>query len=269
MISVSRSIGRHVVDLNQRITREIVANPYVERFGRQRTSPKGSIIVCLYGKPEYLFLQAALFSGGRGIEDYQFIFVSNSPELTESLLKEARICAMTFDIDITIVALPGNAGFVAANNAAAKLARSNRLLIVNPDVFPYDKDWAAKHSSLVETLPAEQTRLFGAPLFYDDGSLMHSGLYFDADVGVSLARSTFTQQTFLRVNTTERARRQARRSSCARGPCPRSPALSSHARGPGSRSSTAFARTMFSVTMRTPTCASEASRPGPQPGFMI
>ena len=199
VVSVSHSIGRHVVDLDQRITREIVANPYVERFGRQRSSPKGSIIVCLYGKPEYLFLQIALFSGGRGIEDYEFIFVSNSPELTERLLKEARICAMTFDVDITLVALPGNAGFGAANNAAAKLARSNRLLIVNPDVFPYDKSWAAKHSSLIDDLPAEETRLFGAPLFYDDGSLMHGGLYFDSDVGVSLRASTFTQQTFLRV----------------------------------------------------------------------
>ena len=179
VLSVSPSIGRHVVDLNQRITREIVANPYVERFGRRRTAPKGSIIVCLYGKPEYLFLQIALFSGRRGIEDYEFIFVSNSPELAERLLKEARICAIAFDVDITLVTLPGNAGFGAANNAAAKLARSNRLLIVNPDVFPYDKDWAAKHTDLIEALPAEQTRLFGAPLFYDDGSLMHGGLYFE------------------------------------------------------------------------------------------
>lgn len=199
VVSVSRSIGKHVVDLNTRITRATVAHPYVERFGRRRRSPKGSIIVCLYGKPEYLFLQAALFAGGEGIEDYEFLYVSNSPELAEQLLREARVCAMTFDVDITLILLPGNAGFGAANNAAAKFARTNRILIVNPDVFPHDKNWAAKHSSIVDNLPESETKLFGAPLFYDDGSLMHSGLYFDADVGISYAASAFSKQTFLRV----------------------------------------------------------------------
>jgi GT2 family glycosyltransferase len=197
--SVSRSIGKHVVDLNARITRATVAHPYVERFGRRRPSPKGSIIVCLYGKPEYLFLQAALFAGGEGIEDYEFLYVSNSPELAEQLLREARVCAMTFDVDLTLILLAGNAGFGAANNAAAKFARAERILIVNPDVFPYDKNWAAKHSSIVDNLPEKETRLFGAPLFYDDGSLMHSGLYFDADVGISFGASAFAQQTLLRV----------------------------------------------------------------------
>lgn len=199
VVSVSRSIGKHVVDLNGRITRATVAHPYVERFGRRRVSPKGSIIVCLYGKPEYLFLQAALFAGGAGIEEYEFVYVSNSPELAERLQREARICAMTFDIDLTLILLSGNAGFGAANNVACKFAKSNRILIVNPDVFPYDKNWAALHSSIVNDLPENQTRLFGAPLFYDDGSLMHAGLYFDADVGVSLGASAFAQQTSLRV----------------------------------------------------------------------
>jgi len=197
--SVAKSIGRNVVDLNSRITRDIVAQPYIERFGRPRATAKGSIVVCLYGKPEYLFLQNALFADGAGIEDYEFIYVCNSPELAERLLRDARICARTFDVDLTLVLLPGNAGFGAANNVAVKHTRSDRILIVNPDVFPYNSDWAAKHSRLIETLPGVQTRLFGAPLYYDDGSLMHAGLYFDADIGVSLAGSAFKAETYLRV----------------------------------------------------------------------
>lgn len=197
--SVAKSIGRNILDLNSRITRDIVTRPYIERFGRSRAAAKGSIVVCLYGKPEYLFLQNALFAGGDGVEDYEFIYVSNSPELAEKLLRDARICARTFDIDLTLVLLPGNAGFGAANNAAVKHARSDRILIVNPDVFPYDSDWATKHSRLIEGLPSAQTQLFGAPLYYDDGSLMHAGLFFDADLAVSMAGAAFKTETYLRV----------------------------------------------------------------------
>jgi GT2 family glycosyltransferase len=140
-----------------------------------------------------------LFSGLPGIEDYEFVYVSNSPELAERLVREARISSLTSDLALTLVLLPGNAGFGAANNVAVELARTNRILIVNPDVFPLDHDWAVRHSNIVEQLPADQTQLFGAPLYYDDGSLMHGGMYFDADIGLSLERSTFKRETFLRV----------------------------------------------------------------------
>jgi GT2 family glycosyltransferase len=196
---VAKSIGKNIVDLNLRITSGIVSQPYVERFGSRHGIRKGSIIVCLYGKPEYLFVQNALFADGSGIEDYEFVYISNSPELAERLLREARIVSLTYDLDLTLILLPGNAGFGAANNTAVKFAGTNRVLMVNPDVFPFDGDWAAKHTHIIEQLPPDQTRIFGAPLYYDDGSLMHGGMYFDADVGVSLEASSFKRQTFLRV----------------------------------------------------------------------
>src|SRR5262249_59446764 len=108
-----------------------------------------------------------------GIEDYEFIYVCNSPELAEPLLRDARIASSAYDVDQTLIILPGNAGFGAANNAAVNFAQTDRVLIVNPDVFPYDPDWAAKHTEVVEQLPRPQTSLFGVPLYYDDGSLMH------------------------------------------------------------------------------------------------
>src|SRR5262249_48387617 len=126
-------------------------------------------------------------------------YVCNSPELAERLVREARILSLTSDLALTLVLLPGNAGFGAANNVAVEQARTSRLLIVNPDVFPLDHDWAAKHSQIVEQLPAHQTQIFGVPLYYDDGSLMHGGMYFDADSNLSLERSTFRRETLLRV----------------------------------------------------------------------
>ena len=196
---LEKSIGTQIIDFNLKISRKIASQPYVERFGYRSNKHKGSIVVCLYGKQEYLFLQNSLFSNRPGIENYEFIYVCNSPELAEPLLREAHISSSTYNIDQTLIILPDNAGFGAANNAAANFARTDRVLIVNPDVFPFDQDWAVKHTDIVEQLPSEQTSIFGVPLYYNDGSLMHGGMYFEADRGVSIEQSVFKSMNFLRV----------------------------------------------------------------------
>ena len=187
---LEHGLGAELVRFNVAITRRVAAAAYVERFGPQSQSRRGSIVVCLYGKPEYFFLQNCLYSGLAGIDEYEFVYVSNSPEMAETLLREAQRASLLYGLPITLVIMSGNAGFGAANNVAARVARSDRLLIVNPDVFPRDPDWARKHSALLDVAPPEQTRLFGLPLYYDDGSLMHGGMYFEIDVGLSLARGS-------------------------------------------------------------------------------
>jgi GT2 family glycosyltransferase len=199
MGALAQGVGAELVQFNQSITRRIVAAPYVERFGPQNQSPRGTIIVCLYGKPEFYFVQNCLFSGSPGIDDYEFIYVSNSPEMAETLLREAHSANLIYGLPNSVMILPGNAGFGGANNAAARIARSNRLLIVNPDVFPRDRDWAQKHTDLLDAAAPERTRLFGAPLYYDDGSLMHGGMYFDVDIGLSLATGSPVAQPICRV----------------------------------------------------------------------
>ena len=191
-------VGDQIIAFNRAITRRLVANPYAERFGDRTRSYKGSIIVALYGKAEYLHVQNALYSGLPGIEDYEFIYVSNSPELGETLLREAKIGTSVYGINQVVMILPGNAGFGAANNIALSAMRSARVMNVNPDVFPRDQDWAATHTALIDS-NAPGTRLFGAPLYYDDGSLMHGGMYFEADDVLSMAEDGFSQRRLLRV----------------------------------------------------------------------
>lgn len=185
-LSLEAGVGAGLVELNRKITAAVVAGAWVSYYGPARPRYRGSVIVCLYGKPEFLFLQAALFSRAAGAAEYEFVYVCNSPELTEILAKEARIAARIYGLSIVLVCLPDNAGFGAANNLAARFARSDRLLITNPDVFPRDDDWAQRHARILAAAPAAQTRMFGAPLYYDDGSLMHQGMYFEVDAGVSV-----------------------------------------------------------------------------------
>ena len=139
---LERGLGAELVRFNLAITRRVVAAPYVKRFGPQGRPRRGTIVVCLYGRPEYFFLQSCLYAGLPGIDEYEFVYVSNSPEIAETLLREAQCASLLYSLPTTLVILPGNAGFGAANNAAARYARSERLLIVNPDVFPRDPDWA-------------------------------------------------------------------------------------------------------------------------------
>ncbi|MBB5374067.1 glycosyltransferase family protein [Acidocella aromatica] len=197
--SVEGGIGEQLIDFNQMLSRRAVNAPYVERFGRQGASYKASIIVCLYGKPEYLFLQQALFSRHPAMRDYEFIYVSNSPEIAGTLLAEAKRCSLIYGLDMTLVLLNANAGFGAANNVAAQYASSPRLIVMNPDVLPYDQDWAAKHIAVLEGGAAERTRLFGVPLYYDDGSLMHAGMYFEVDTAPELAPGRRPETSLVRV----------------------------------------------------------------------
>ncbi|MDR3520668.1 MAG: hypothetical protein P4L54_03535 [Acidocella sp.] len=197
--AIEATIGNQMVDFNRILSRKAVSAPYVERFGRSDRRYKGSVIVCLYGKVEYMFLQQAMFSKQPGMQDYEFIYVVNSPWIAEDVLKEAKLCALIYGLDMSVVILNSNAGFGAANNLAAEYASSDRLLIMNPDVFPHDPSWAERHTNAIEALPPVQTALFGAPLYYDDGSLMHAGMYFDADTMPHFARPGKLETRILRV----------------------------------------------------------------------
>ena len=191
--------GDALISFNRTLSHAIAAGAAIERFGPDRKRFTGSIIVPIFGKSDFFFLQSCLYAGGKGIGDYEFIYVINSPDLIELLLREARLAEMIYGLSQTLVMLPDNLGFGAANNLAARLARSDRLLCVNPDVFPRVVDWAQRHSDLVDSLSAEQTRFFGTSLYYDDGSLMHGGMYFELDTGLHLARDSIARHTMLRV----------------------------------------------------------------------
>jgi GT2 family glycosyltransferase len=198
-LQLDDGLGELLIDLNLGISRRIALGAQTLQFGAAPSAVEGSMVVCLLGKPELLSLQCALFSKCRNVDRYEFIYVSNSPEIAERLVRDATIANRVYGISIRLVILPGNAGFGIANNVAANVARSDRILFINPDVFPVDADWPSRHSQLVKNLPPEQVALFGVPLFYDDGSLMHGGMYFEVDVGLSFRDQRTKTRDMLRV----------------------------------------------------------------------
>ena len=117
----------------------------------------------------------------------------------ERLVKDATIACRVYGLAISLVLLPGNAGFGVANNAAVNAASSDRILLINPDVLPRNADWAAWHTQAVRNLPPEQVALFGVPLYYGDGSLMHGGMYFEIEQGFSFRNNRTVSRDLMRV----------------------------------------------------------------------
>lgn len=198
-VGLDQGAGEQLAEYGRALSYAVATRATAERFGPQRKRYRASIIVPLLGIADFLFLQACAFAAGPGIEDYEFIYVINSPDLIERLRREARIAQTIYGLAQTLVYLPGNAGFGAANDAAVQYAQSDRLVFMNPDVFPQDLDWAKRHSDMLASLPTQQTRFFGTTLYYGDGSLMHGGLQFEAELGLHVDPSGIVQRQLLRV----------------------------------------------------------------------
>ncbi len=199
MFQLDSGVGKSIIDLNVGIVRRIAQGAWQGRFGIRRARWLGSVVVVLYGHPEYLTLQSALFSECPGFDQYEYIFVSNSPELSDTLVRDATNASRIYGISITLILLPGNTSFGVANNLGAAAADSGRILFVNPDVLPREPAWPRLHAELVNSLPQDQTALFGVPLYYDDGSLMHGGMYIDVYGGCSIRNGRLVRRDILRV----------------------------------------------------------------------
>jgi len=197
--ALDSGLGDRFIEIQVAHVDRVVRARSCQRFGTPTRTAKATVVVCVYGRPEYQFLQNALFGLGRSAADYEFIYVCNSPELIDGLHKAATTSHRIYGLSQSIVALPANAGFGAANNAAASYAKSDRLLFVNPDVFPRNGLWGDRHQAILDTLPKHQTTLFGARLFYSDGSLMHAGMHLDADTGISIRDQNIVRRPILRV----------------------------------------------------------------------
>lgn len=198
-LQLDNGLGEKLIDLNAAIVDHIAHGAYRMRFGERRARYLGSVIVVLYGKADFLTLQAALFSQCPGYDQYEYIYVSNSPALNDILVKDATNAARLYGVAITLILLPGNAGFGVANNVAVRAAETDRILLVNPDVLPREPHWPRTHAALIESLPSAQTALFSVPLYYGDGSLMHGGMYIDLHGGCSVQQGRVIRRDILRA----------------------------------------------------------------------
>ena len=127
--------GRAAIELFQAHVATCTANPYIQRFGAR--CPSNSIITVLFGSFDPIMVQPVLFKTGN-IDFGEWVYVCNSPEDADIVLGYARQLSDLYDVMITVIVMGDNAGFGAANNVAIRHAASERLFIINPDVYALD-----------------------------------------------------------------------------------------------------------------------------------
>lgn len=171
--------GEALIQLFRTHVAASISAPYIQRFRPRKVS--SSFITVLFGSTEPIKLQPMLFNAA-GIDFGEWIYVCNSPEDADEVLRYARLMSDLYDVMITVIVLGDNAGFGAANNVAIEHAASDRIFIINPDVYAVP----AYAAQMQQVLTSEDlgTTLWGGLLFYDDHNLMHSGMFIENDAFV-------------------------------------------------------------------------------------
>jgi O-antigen biosynthesis protein len=148
----------------------------VVRIGRQAAKPTVSILIPLYRNLGFLRFQVGALAQDPDCRNCEIIYVLDSPEQraeVEHLLRGLhRLTGMPF----TLVVMPRNLGYAAANNTGAREARAPLLLLLNSDVVPGTPGWLAM---LAAPFSRASIGAAGPKLLFDDGSIQHAGLFFE------------------------------------------------------------------------------------------
>lgn len=143
-------------------------------YGTLNTQPKGSVIIPLYRRFDFMRYQISNFSRYKGMNDIEVIYVVDDPSISLSVLKLAVELHKVFNFNFSVVTLENNVGFGRANNMAVEYATSENLILLNSDVLPKDGAWAKQLIDNLTTLP--NAGLVGARLLFEDESIQHDGM---------------------------------------------------------------------------------------------
>jgi GT2 family glycosyltransferase len=138
-----------------------------------------SIIVVLHRTAAMLLPQLEGLAGVLAAGDTEIIVVGNALTDSARLVARLRGFCQIHDIRLRLYLCSDNAGFSAANNFGAEVARGETLIFMNPDVFPPETD---PDRALAFLTGDPGDGLTGALLYYGDGLLMHSGMYVARDL---------------------------------------------------------------------------------------
>lgn len=164
-----------LVRLQERIVAESeVAS--VDVYGRPPEQPAVSIVVPLYKRLDFLEHQLLHFSRDPYLAEAELIYVLDSVEQEEELARQARQLFALYRLPFQVVNLTAGAGFAGANEHGIRLARAERLLLLNSDVIPDRPGWLEAMADFYERTPG--IGALGPKLLYEDDSLQHAGLYF-------------------------------------------------------------------------------------------
>jgi O-antigen biosynthesis protein len=149
----------------------------VHDLGVPVAAPQVSIIVPLYRRMDFVEPQLLKFSRDPWLRAHaEIIYVVDDPTLVEPMLMEAAAWFDLYQVPFRWVWGHANRGFSGANNLGVSVARADRLLFLNSDVFPTEPGWLAP---MLEVLAQRPDLGLVAPLLlHTDGTVQHAGMTF-------------------------------------------------------------------------------------------
>jgi GT2 family glycosyltransferase len=150
----------------------------VIQIGKRVAKPVASILIPLYRNLGFLRFQIAALAEDAICRKSEVIFILDSPEQRNDVEHLLRGLHRLTDLPTTLVVMPRNLGYAAANNAGAKEAHGPILLLMNSDVVPIVPGWL---QTLLEPFARPAVGAAGPKLLFEDGSIQHAGLHFERD----------------------------------------------------------------------------------------
>jgi GT2 family glycosyltransferase len=144
-----------------------------------------ALVVPLYRNLRFLRHQYAAFARDLSVRGAaELVYVLDSPEQREDVEHALRGLHAVCGMPVTLVVQAANHGYASACNAGAAAASAPVLALVNSDVVPAARDWLGPLLRELDRLSAGgRPAAVGPKLLFDDGSLQHAGLFFEAGPG--------------------------------------------------------------------------------------
>ena len=153
--------------------------------GEGPAHPEAALVVPLYRNLRFLRHQYAAFARDPSLRGAaELVYVLDSPEQREDVEHMLRGLHAVCGMPLTLVVQAANYGYASACNAGAAAATAPVLALVNSDVVPAARGWLRPLLRELERLSAGgRPAAVGPKLLFDDGSLQHAGLFFEAGPG--------------------------------------------------------------------------------------
>ena len=172
-----RCVGPAAASLHRAALSRLAA-PDVITIGAKLRRPRIALLIPLYRMLGFVRFQLGAFASDPGFAEVEIIYTLDSPEQRAEVEHLLRGLYLLHARSVTLVVMAANAGFAAASNAAARVARAPIVMLLNSDVVPAAPGWL---EPLLATLGRGCKRIAAPKLLFDDGSLQHAGLLFDRD----------------------------------------------------------------------------------------
>jgi len=172
-------LDRHIgpaVQAAWSVRKRPAGEPVVAEFGAPAANPEVSLVIPLYGRFDFIEFQMTQFVDDPFVRGSDIIYVVDDPAIYDQTRQACLEVSRFFEVPFRLVYARRNAGFAAATNLGASLARGRYILMMNSDVMPKRPGWLDELVAAHRALP--DPGAVAPKLIYEDGSVQHAGMQF-------------------------------------------------------------------------------------------